>query len=51
MRTILGVLILASALALNIATAFGANADRPFIGDGFDNTTCADVPRGETCHR
>ena len=51
MQTMLGVLILAAALALNIATAFAGNTDRTFMGDGYDNTTCADMPRGETCHR
>ena len=53
MRTMLAVLILGAALILNAATVFGAsNAtsdSRVFFGDGFDNTTCADLPRGQAC--
>lgn len=53
MRAMLAVLILGAAIILNAATAFGAsNAtsdSRVFFGDGFDNTTCADLPRGQAC--
>jgi hypothetical protein len=51
MRTILAVLVLGVAIVLNAATAFGATASdtRLFFGDGFDNATCADSPRGQDC--
>ncbi len=48
MRRILAVLILGVAVALTAAPAFaGGDRDTPqfFFGDGFDNTTCVDVPR------
>ena len=50
MRTMLAVLVLGAAIVLNAATAFSAASDsRLFFGDGFDNTTCADLPRGQAC--
>jgi hypothetical protein len=53
MRTMLAVLILGTAIVVNAATAFSASSDsfdsRLFFGDGFDNTTCADLPRGQVC--
>jgi len=50
MRTILAVLVLGAAIVLNTATAFGGTSDsRLFFGDGFDNTTCADVQGGQAC--
>ncbi len=51
MRKVLALLILASALALNAAAAFAgsANSRSMFYGDGFDNTTCADMPRQHGC--
>lgn len=50
MRTILAVLVLGAAIVLNAATAFGATSDsRLFFGDGFDNTTCADLPGKQAC--
>jgi hypothetical protein len=51
MRTILAVLILGAAFALHAAGAFAeSGTGRPlFFGDGFDNTTCADLPRGQVC--
>lgn len=49
-RTILAVLVLGAAIVLNAATAFGATSDsRLFFGDGFDNTTCADLPGKQAC--
>ncbi len=50
MRRMLAVLVLGAAMVLNVATAFGASSDsRLFFGDGFDNTTCADMPQGQAC--
>lgn len=52
MRTVLAVLVLAVALALNAAAAFAGNKtdNRPgFFGDGFDNTTCADAVPSAAC--
>jgi hypothetical protein len=53
MRTVLAVLVLAAALALNaVVASAGQKIDiRPvFFGDGFDNTTCADaVPSAQAC--
>jgi hypothetical protein len=47
MRRILAVLILGVVVALTAARAFagGERDASPFFGDGFDNTTCADMPR------
>ncbi len=48
MRRILAVLILGVAVALAAAPAFAGgdrDASRLFFGDGFDNTTCVDMPR------
>jgi len=48
MRRILAALILGVAVALAASPVFaGSERDTPlfFYGDGFDNTTCVDVPR------
>ncbi len=53
MRKIVATLIVGAALALlNVAGAFVATdtQNRPiFFGDGFDNTTCADMPQTHGC--
>lgn len=48
MKKTLAVLILMVAVALTAAPTFAGDKIDPaplFFGDGFDNTTCADMPR------
>ena len=53
MRNILAVVILVAAVALNASVAFACrnNAEirSSYFGDGFDNTTCADVSLQHGC--
>jgi hypothetical protein len=57
MRAVLAVLILVAAVALTSAEAYACGSTDAdafffpfFIGDGFDNTTCADAAPLQGCH-
>jgi len=53
MRKILAAMILVAAVALNASVAFACrnNAEirSSYFGDGFDNTTCADLSLQHEC--
>jgi len=52
MRKIVATLLVGAALALlNVTGAFAASdgQNRIFFGDGFDNTTCADLLQTHDC--